>query len=82
MLTCGLAFSQDKDKELKAKKLTKEEAANLTTEQRLAHENARKTKGGKKKMSTKQKVRVEKSQARSAKHTKAPKSSARPKPKG
>ncbi len=81
LLTCGLAFSQSRDKEMKVKKLSKEEAANLTPEQRLSHENARKTKGGKKKMSTKEKAKTQRRQARAAEHTKVPKSGARPKPK-
>lgn len=81
LLTCGLAYSQNKDKRLKSKKLTKEEKANMTQEQVLAHENDRMTKGGKKKMSTKQKAKVQRKQARAAKHTKVEKS-ARPKPKG
>jgi hypothetical protein len=81
MLSCGLAFSQSKDKKLKVKKLTKAEAANLTPEQRLAHENDRKTKGGKRKLSTKEKSKIQKRQARAARNTKVPQSGARPKPK-
>ena len=81
MLTCGLAFSQSKDKRLKSKKLSKDEKASMTQEQVLAHENDRLTKGGKKKISTKQKAKVQRKQARAAKHTKGPSGSARPKPK-
>ncbi|HCW07684.1 MAG TPA: hypothetical protein DGG95_10020 [Cytophagales bacterium] len=81
MLACGAAFAQGKDKKIKTKKLSKEEAANMTQEQRLAHENARITKDGKKKMSAKQKAKVQRKQARAAKSTKAPKNGPRPKPK-
>jgi hypothetical protein len=81
MLTCGLAFSQHKDKTLKAKKLSKDEAANLTQEQRIAHEQDRKSKGYRKKLSTKQKTKIQRKQARAAKHMKVPQSGARPKPK-
>ena len=81
LLSCGLAFSQNKDKRLKAKKLSKEEAANLTPEQRLSHENDRKTKGGKKKLSTKQKAKIQRKQSRAARNTRVPESGARPKPK-
>jgi hypothetical protein len=80
-LSCGLAFSQNKDKKLESKKLSKDEAANLTPEQRLAHENDRKSKGGKKKLSTKQKAKIQRKQSRAARSTKAPQGSARPKPK-
>lgn len=81
MLSCGVAFSQSKDKRLKAKKLSKQEAANLTQEQRIAHESDRKSKGGTKKLSTKQKTKIQRKQARAAKHTKVPQPGARPKPK-
>jgi hypothetical protein len=72
MLTCGLAFSQHKDKRLKAKKLSKAEAANLTQEQRIAHEQNRKSDGGRKKLTTKQKARIQRKQNRAARHTKGP----------
>jgi len=72
MLTCGHAFSQHKDRKLKSKKLSKEEAANLTQEQRIAHEQDRKSNGHRKKLSTKQKVRIQRKQARQARRTKAP----------
>jgi len=82
MLSCGLAFSQSKDKKMKSKKLTKAEAANLTPEQRLAHENDRKTKGGKKKrLSAKEKTKIQRKQSRAARNTKVPQPGARPKPK-
>jgi hypothetical protein len=82
LLACSLAFSQSKDKKMKTKKLSKREAATMTQEQRLAHENDRVTKGGKKKMSTKQKARTQRKQDRAARNTKVPAPGARSKPKG
>ena len=81
LLTCSLAFSQNDDKKIKPHKLSKDEAAALTPEQRLSYENNRKTKGGKKKMSTRQKVHVQKKQARAAEHIKPPKTRVKSKPK-
>ena len=81
MLACVLAFGQNKDKKLKSKKLSKEESANLTTEQRYVHESNRKSKNGKKKVSTAQKAKIQRKQAKAAKHTRMPESGARPKPK-
>lgn len=66
---------------MKVKKLSKTEAATMTQEQRLAHENDRKTKMGKKKMSTKQKAKTQRKQDRAARNTKVPASGARSKPK-
>lgn len=68
----AVAFGQSRDKEIKSKKLSKDEAANLTPEQKLVHESDRKTKNGKKKMSTKQKAKLQKKQARAAQHTHQP----------
>lgn len=82
LLTCGLAFAQGRDKKMKVKKLSKQEAATMTQEQRLAHENDRVTKGGKKKMSTKQKAKTQRKQDRAARNTKVPQPGARSKPKG
>jgi hypothetical protein len=76
-----VAFSQNKDKKMKTRKLSKDEKASMTQEQVLAHENDRLTKGGKKKMSTKQKAKVQRKQARAAKNTKVPQSGARSKPR-
>ena len=80
LATIALTFGQSRDKKIKSKKLSKSEAAKLTPEQRLVHESDRKTKGGKKKMSTAQKAKIEKKQARAAKHTKQSKAT-RSKPK-
>jgi len=53
LASIAATFGQSRDKEIKSKKLSKSEAANLTPEQKLVHETDRKTKSGKKKMSTK-----------------------------
>ena len=73
LATVAMTLGQSRDKKLKSKKLSKSEAANLTQEQRFVHESDRKSKRGKKKMSLGQKVRVERKQARAAKHTRQPK---------
>jgi hypothetical protein len=72
LASIAVSFGQSRDKKPTSKKLSKSEAANLTPEQRLVHETDRKTKGGKKKMSTKQKARIQKRQARAAKNTRQP----------
>ena len=69
MASIALTFGQSRDKKIKSKKLSKSEAANLTPEQKLVHESDRKTKEGKKKLSTKQKSKIQKKQARAAEHT-------------
>ena len=81
LASIAMTFGQSRDKKIKSKKLSKSESANLTPEQKLVHETDRKTKGGKKKMSTKQKARIQKKQARAAKHTKQPGGAQRAKPK-
>ena len=81
LASIAASFGQSRDKEIKSKKLSKSEAANLTPEQKLVHETDRKTKSGKKKMSTKQKARIQKKQARAAKHTRQPEGAQRAKPK-
>jgi len=81
LASIAASFGQSRDKEIKSKKLSKSEAANLTPEQKLVHETDRKTKSGKKKMSTKQKARIQKKQARAAKHTRQLGGSQRAKPK-
>lgn len=68
LTTCLVpAFSQ------KSKKLTKEESAKLTQEQRILHETDRKSKRGKKDVSMKKKIRIDKRQARKSKRIKEPK---------
>jgi hypothetical protein len=73
LATVAMTFGQSRDKKIKTKKLSKSQAANLTPEQKLVHESDRKSKSGKRKMSLAQKVKIEKKQARAAKHTKQPK---------
>lgn len=73
LATIVVTFGQSRDKKIKDKKLSKSQAANLTPEQKLAHESDRKTKRGKHKLSLAQKVKIEKKQARAAKHTRQPK---------
>jgi hypothetical protein len=81
LASIAATFGQSRDKEIKTKKLSKSESANLTPEQKLVHETDRKTKRGKKKMSTKQKARIQKKQARAAQHTHQPSGAKRAKPK-
>jgi len=54
-------------------KLPKEEEALLTSDQKLVRETDRKSKGGKKKISTKKKVKIQQKQSRRAERVKAPK---------
>jgi hypothetical protein len=54
-------------------KLSKEESAKMTHDQRVIHESDRKSKHGKKKLSTKKKMRIDKRQTRKAKRMKQPK---------
>ena len=83
LATIAGSYGQARGKEMKTKKLSKDEAANLTPEQRLVHETNRKTKSGKKdkKLSNKKKAKIQKKQARAAYHTKPPKTAPRSKPK-
>jgi hypothetical protein len=71
----SLAFAQ-KEKKIKAKKLTKQESVGLTQEQRLVHESNRKSKKGKM-LSTRKKVHIDMKQDRKARKVKSQK--ARPK---
>ena len=57
----------------KSAKLPKEESKKMTQDQRVLYESDRKSKGGKKKMSMKKKVRIDKKQSRKAKRMKQPK---------
>lgn len=54
-------------------KLPNEESKKMTQDQRVLYESDRKSKGGKKKMSMKKKVRIDKKQARKAKRMNQPK---------
>jgi len=65
LFICSLAQAQSK-----TKKLSKEEAADKTPDQRLVHETNRKSKQGKKDISTKKKVKMEQKQDRRARKTK------------
>ena len=68
---CTVGFAQ---KSTKKKKLNKAESSQLTREQRLAHEEDRKTKNGKKKnLTMEQKVNIAKKQDRKARKNKGPK---------
>lgn len=57
----------------KGPKLTKEDSKKMTQDQRVLYESDRKSKGGKKKMSMKKKVKIDKKAARKAKRMKQPK---------
>jgi len=83
LATIAGSYGQGRGKKINTKKLTKDESASLTPEQRLVHETERKTKSGKKdkKLSTKQKAKIQKKQTRAAYHTKLPKTAPRSKPK-
>lgn len=54
-------------------KLTKEESAKLTQDQRVVYESDRKSKNGKKTLSMKKKVRIDKKQSRKSNRIKQPK---------
>jgi hypothetical protein len=70
-----LAFSvyAQKDKKLSDDKLSKEDAASKTLDQRFVHDSNRKSKQGKKKLGLKKKVGIEKKTSRAAKRTRPPK---------
>lgn len=68
MIAAGHAQAQSR-----AKKMSKEEAAGKTQDQRIVHEGNRKSKSGKKKLSTKEKVKIDQKQDRRARRTKAAK---------
>ena len=55
------------------RKLTKDEMAKMTQEQRLAYENDRKSKNGKKELRLKKKEKISKRQDRKSKHIHQPK---------
>ena len=68
----GAAAPALAQKKAKAHKLSKDEMARMTPEQRLVHETQRK--GGKdKRVSSKRKARIQKKQSRKASRIKAPK---------
>jgi hypothetical protein len=66
-LGCSIAFAQS------SKKLTKEESASLTSEQRIVRESDRKSKHGKKNLSLKKKVKISQKQDRRVRSIKDPK---------
>lgn len=57
----------------KQRKLTKDEMAKMTQDQRLVYEHDRKSKQGKKDLSLKKKERISKRQDRKSKHIHGPK---------
>ena len=57
----------------KSKKLSKDEMTRMTNEQRLVHETNRKSKNGKKEMSNRKKVKVQKKTNRRSEKIKQPK---------
>jgi hypothetical protein len=67
MLTGFLAWAQQQ------KKLTKEESAKMTQDQRVVYENDRKSKQGKKDVKLKKKIRTAKKQDRKAARINEPK---------
>lgn len=78
LTACTVGFAQKSDKK---KKLNKAESSHLTQEQRLAHEEDRKTKNGKKNLTMEQKVKMAKKQDRKARKVKGPKQKKRKSPK-
>ena len=68
VIFCVPAFAQQKNS-----KLTKEQSSKMTRDQRVVHEANRKSKGGKKDVSWKKKVRIDKKQARKSRKIKQPK---------
>lgn len=62
------AFAQKKNT-----KLTKEESAKMTQDQRVLYEVDRKSKNGKKNVSMRKKIRIDKREARKSKRIKPPK---------
>jgi len=80
LLLAFSAFAQ-KDKKLSDGKLSKEDAAGKTADQRFVHDSNRKSKQGKKKLGLKKKVGIEKKTSKAAKRTRPPKQK-KWKPKG
>lgn len=68
-LMATAAYSQQK---LHGGKLTGDDEANMTSDQKLVRETSRKSKNGKKKVSTKKKVKIQQKQARRARKIKTP----------
>jgi hypothetical protein len=68
LLSASAAFCQKS----KTHKLTKDEMANMTPDQRFVHESERKA-GKKSNISNKRKVKIQKRQARKSEHIKQPK---------
>jgi hypothetical protein len=66
-----LAISTFTFAQRKTKKLSTEESSKMTQDQRYVHETHRKSKGGKKDLSIKKKVRAEEKQDRKARKMKA-----------
>jgi hypothetical protein len=68
-----LAISTFSFAQRKSKKLTAEESAKMTSDQRYVHESTRKSKSGKKDLSLKKKIRTEEKQDRKARKMKGSK---------
>jgi hypothetical protein len=65
-----LAISTFSFAQKKSKKLSVDESAEMTADQRYVHESTRKSKSGKKDLSLKKKIRTEKKQDRKARKMK------------
>ncbi|HMJ70987.1 MAG TPA: hypothetical protein VK508_18930 [Cyclobacteriaceae bacterium] len=65
-----LAISTFSFAQRKSKKLTVDESAKMTADQRYVHESTRKSKSGKKDLSLKKKIRTEKKQDQKARKMK------------
>jgi hypothetical protein len=72
MLFAGLSLLSSFAFAQRGKKLTKEESASMTSEQRLVHETNRKSKHGKKNVSLKKKIKISKQQDRRSRRIKKP----------
>jgi len=67
LLACTFAFGQS------SRKLTKDQTASMTADQRFVHEVDRKSKHGKKDLSMKKRVKMSKKQDRRSRRIKTPK---------
>jgi hypothetical protein len=68
ILLSGVVFGQKKNS-----KLSKEESTKMTQDQRVLYEVDRKSKNGKKDVSMRKKIRIDKKQSRKSKRIKQPK---------
>ncbi|MEJ0028970.1 MAG: hypothetical protein WDO15_00715 [Bacteroidota bacterium] len=70
LFVCLLAASTITFAQKKSKKLSSDESAKMTADQRYVHESTRKSKSGKKDLSLKKKIRTEEKQDRKARKMK------------